>query len=774
MLKSACPVRPGTPIKAAGIIHISADDVAEIPELALSIPDFEGQAVIRLFANATKSEVGWLAAGITNGWTFRHQYCVGAVLGGFTLAAITSSFATAACGADVLSMRMHYAHSMSVSVVLSVWHHIFFSGALEMDWPSVLVAFWSNYAWAGGMICYEPMQSIINGFIGLKEGDEVWTRAAGTGQSDPYIGRGVNIHGIYGPDALPTELGFQNTVKKRYLTNVSSGFKYDGKQVKPGLPLPGDYSGFAGTLAMQRIPARNAFMTGLLWLLFLTVCAIISILTLKATIEILTSLHIVRQNRLKYFRSHYLAYIAATLLRILFISFFAIIFLSISQLSLPASPETIGITCIVFVTVVLGLGSVAACACFSRLRLRGYVFEPDRINVSKHRLLKVIPWYSISRSSGDPPLRDTVCVGSVLWWRIHAMADLPSIHSDEEYTAKFGWLVSRYRKSRWWFFVVWLLYEFFRAAFLAGASSQPTVQVFGLLAIEIVAFVTFILLQPFEGQRPNVIAIYLLGFSKVTTTAFSAAFNPRFGIARITATVIGIVIIVIQGLLTIAVMILILIGAVLSYMSISRDHAEMKPKSWTATREKYFENMALAEQDSPRWRKRPGTEYIITGVARTPYFEVKQVPRVAKIEDEDIEFMEEVSQVPYPSQPVLSPNRTLVSDSPRSQLERSRAGSFQSQASYSSLLPRAARLHRANWSTHDLNDATGSRRHRAVSDTSLISRPRHVEKFEGKPSPGGASMKRSDTPALLSYGYADGGRMEHVENVALGRLKAIS
>ncbi|EUC42642.1 hypothetical protein COCMIDRAFT_28769 [Bipolaris oryzae ATCC 44560] len=772
---SACPVRPGTPIEAAGIIPISPADVAGIPELALSIPDFEGQAVLRVFANKTESEIGWFAAGITNGWTFRHQYCVGAILGGFTLVAVAASFATAACGGDVLGMRRHYAHSMSVSVVVSVWQYIFFSGALEMDWPSVLVAFWSNHAWAGGIIYYEPMQSMIDGFIGLKEGDEVRTRAAGTTQSDPYIGGGVDIHHIYGRDTLPTELGSQNAFKKRYLNDLNGGFKYDGKQVKPGLPLPGDYSGFAGTLATQQIPVRNAFLTGLLWLLLLSGCTIISILTLKATVEILASLRIIRENHLKYFRRHYLAYITTTLLRILFISFFAISFLCMSQFPLPASPRTVAVTYVVFVTAVLGLGSIAAYACFSKLRLKGYVFEPDRLNISKNRILKIIPWYSISKDNANPPLRDSVCVCSIPWWRLHATTDLTSIHSDEAYTAKFGWLVSRYRKGRWWFFVVWLLYEFLRAAFLAGASSQPTVQVFGLLAIETVAFVTFILLRPFEGQRLNVIAVYLLGFSKVTTTALSAAFHPRFGIARIPATVIGIAIIVIQGLLTIAVIILILIGAISSYMSISRDRTEMKPKSWTATREKYFEHIAIAERDAPRSRKRPNPEDIITGVARTPYFEVKQVKRVAKIEDEDIEFMDEISQVPYPSQPVLlSPNRTLVSDSPRSLLQRSRTGSFQSQASHSSLLPRAARLYRANWSMNDLNDATGTRRHRVMSDTSLVSRLRSPEKLEGKPSPGGASMKRSDTPALSSFEHANRGRMEHVESVALGRLKTIS
>lgn len=287
------------------------------------------------------------------------------------------------------------------------------------------------------MIYYEPIQSMIDGFVGVKEGDGVRNHVAGAAQSDPYIG-GVDIHRIYGRDTLPTELGFQNTVNKRYLTDINGGFKYSGKQVKPELPLPGDYSGFAGTLATQRIPVRNAFLTELLWLLFLSACAIISILSLKAIVETSVGLRIIRQNRLRYFRCHYLAYIVVTILRTIFISFFTISFLCIYQFSLPASPGTVAVTCIVFVTMVLGLGSVAAYACFSRLRLRGYVFERDQINEPKHQTTKVIPWCSIS----------------IPWWRIHATTDLPSIHSDEAYTARFGWLVSRYRKSRWWFFVI--------------------------------------------------------------------------------------------------------------------------------------------------------------------------------------------------------------------------------------------------------------------------------------------------------------------------------
>jgi hypothetical protein len=89
------------------------------------------------------------------------------------------------------------------------------------------------------------------------------------------------------------------------------------------------------------------------------------------------------------------------------------------------------------------------------------------------------------------------------------------------------------------------MYEFTRACFLAGASSQALVQVFGLLAVELIVSLGTIYLRPFEGQHLNVVVVYLLGFSNVATNTLSVTFNARFNLARITAAVIGIVIIII-------------------------------------------------------------------------------------------------------------------------------------------------------------------------------------------------------------------------------------
>jgi hypothetical protein len=667
-------------------------------------------------------------------------------------------------GSSIADMRKHYAHSLSVSVVFAVWHHIFYSGALSMNWPSVLVSFWSNYAWAGGMIYSEPMQNTINNFIGSNKGNTSQVGAAGTGESNPNLGGGVDIQQIYRRDTVPKALEFQAALTRRHLVDASTGFKYYGRPVKPGLPLPGNYSGFAGTLATERIPASNAFMTGLLWFLALIGCVIVFVFAMKAAFEGLSKTGIIKRDRFAFFRANYLTYTAAAILRTLFIGFFMMTFLAMFQFSYLALSAPVAVACIVFVAVVFGVGSVAAFACFSRLRVGKYVSEPDRLNIEKRRMLKASPWFSLSRNSKTPRSEDKVYIGSIPWWTVHAMADATSIHDDEIYIRRFGWLASRYRRSRWWFFVVWLFYEFVRAGFLAGASTQPFVQVLGLLVVEIMAFVTLIILRPFEGQRLNTIAVYLLGFSKVATTALSVSFDTRFGIARIPATVIGIVIILIQGLLTIALMILILVGAVSSYFSVTRNRDEIRPRRWNPIRDRYYEHLDFVVQDIPRPRPRPATAQSAPALPKAPNFEVKQVRRVAKVEDEDIEFMQEVNNNPSTSQRLL-PDQDGTDTANRPQ-QRNRTGSLQSQVSYSSL-PRAARLHRPSWSTQDYGNPLGPPRPRAFSNTT---RPLYRQ-----PSPFTTHDGRSDSPALSSSSAShDEDHMVGTERRATSRMTSLS
>ena len=635
---------------------------------------------------------------------------MGSVLGVATFVAVLASFATAIYGDSVVEMRKHYAHSLSVMVVFSVWHHIYFTGALSMNWPSALVAFWSNFAWAGGMIYSEHMQNTINDFIGWNKGNTSHVGAAGTGVDSPNLGGGYDLHAIYKRYINPAIASMDSPFGKRDSISASSNFHYDGRPVRPGLPLPGNFSGFAGTLAPERIPASNAFMTGLLWYLIMIACVVVSMLALKVMLEGLSRAKLMRHNRLAFFREYFVQYITAAVLRTAFIGFFMVAYLSMFQFAYLRSPGPVAVACVVFIVIVFGVGTAAGLACYCRVNHGKYICESDVINIEKKKAWKILPSYGFSRQSQHPRSEDKAYAGAVPWWLIRSSSGEKSVHDDENFTVKFGWLASRYRRTRWWFFAVWLVYEFIRACFLAGASSQPLVQVCGLFVVELVAFVCMVCLHPFEGQRLNVILVYLLGVSKLATTGLSAAFDTRFGLPRIPATVVGIIIILIQGVLTLIVLVAIFIGAITSYMSLTRNREEIRPRRWLATRQKYFERMDASVHDIPR--PRPIRMDPVQEVDKGPYFSVNLVKRIPK--NEDVYFMPDLLHDPSASNLLLSEENGYRADG--RVLQRDRSASLQSQMSHSTL-PRAARLHRPNWTPQVFAEAPDTGRQRSASDT---------------------------------------------------------
>jgi hypothetical protein len=673
--------------------------------------------MLRIFSNATQSEIGCYSAILTNGNSFSHPATVGSILGIFTAVALISSLATALYGTHIPTMRTHYAHSLSMFVIFAVYHHIFFTGALSVNWPSVLPAFWSNFAWAAGMIYTPAMQSSINEFVGNNRTNATLVGgAASTGPSSDGAGGGYTISAIYkrvtteftfkrAPEFLDDVLDLMESrseslaLQKRYLVNSTTGFIWYGAPVAPGLPLPGNYSGFAGTLSVDSIPASNAFLTGLIWVLIVILAVGGSLAVFKWILEGLSKANAIKEDRLELFRAYWKRYTILATLRILFISFFTMMFLTLFQFVFKGSAGVTAIAGIVFALLFLGLFCVARFVYYYRLRFGTYNIVPDRIHVERSKTLGCIPWIGFTRESRRSEKRQPrPAIGAMPGWKISYVSSDPQqldVHEDEEFLVRFGWLSARFRKSRWWFFSFWLMYELVRAGFYGGAAGQPLVQVFGLLGIEFIALVLIIKMKPFEGQRLNLIMVYLLGFSKVITVALSSAFDARFGLPRIITTVVGIVIIVVQGLLTIGLLVAIILGAISSYMSVTRNRDDFHPKKWAGYRDRYLLHVDRAASDRPPTPPPPPEE------PKAPYFSVSGMRRLPKIEDEDDDQFDAVPSA-FGSRLSLAgagPSGALAT--PASATRRaSRTNSMRSTVSISNL-PFGARPHRASWSSRD-------------------------------------------------------------------------
>lgn len=712
---SLCPLNTSVPIEAWAVFPIGQAQVGDIPSLAFTIPDFEGFVRLQIFANSTRSQVGCFQASLTNGVTLSHPRAISPVLALFTAVAIATSFATAAYGASISHMRTHYAHSISALIVLETFQSIFFSGALSLNFPSVLVAWWSNFAWSAAQIVSHSMIKSMNSFNGVI-GNAIQIPNAG-----PSVGskkEGGLAQQIYGRSQRLNTAAIDRILRRQPF-NASDPYDYtwSGQAEGPGIPLPGTWTGFQSTLAVIGVPAADAFTLALTWLSVLLGMLVLSMAFLKLSLELLVRIHRMRADRLLYFRSNWVKYAALAGLRLLLMAFTTVMTLSSYQFSIGGPPGPKALAAIFFLLFLLGLGGLAAYGCHLRLGSIRFAVQKDRILILRRTWLRKVPLVCFVRSSN---LKEDKLPGSQIGWfpfiqvqvlRPDDGVDRVTVHEDHEYVKRFGWLSARYRRTRWWFLGCSLTYQLVRAVFIGGGVASPEAQIYGLLAFEIVALLVFAKLRPFEGRRNMALAVWMLGTSKVLTTGLSVAFLPTMRAGRILATAFGIGIIVVQGLLVIGLMVLVVLGAISSYMSLTRNREEFSPKALEATRVQYFEHLQtraadirLSKEHTEWQNKLQEAEKDIAPIQ--PSFSVISVRRVSKIEDEDVDetiFGSLASDPNHAGRP----------------MRLSRSNSVSSRMSTHSL-PRAARAHRASWSSRDLGERDALSLQRA--DSGLVKR----------------------------------------------------
>jgi hypothetical protein len=670
------------------VIPVADDAESGIGSIPLGIPDLEGFARLQIYANSTQSQIGCFQAVMSNGQSFSQPQSISAILGGFALLAILASFATAIYGLSIPHMRTHYANSFAVLVIFETYQTIFFSGALSVPWPSVLPAWWSNFAWSAGMVASPNMVESFRSFTG-NSGNASQVGGAGSvilnndgGLRQEIYGRSLD---------LDTTI---NLMASRAESQTDYDFSWNGKPLVPGMPMPGTWPGLSGTLSAAAIPPAEAFTIALIWFLVLMLAAVLFVAAAKVFSDFVVRLKVYKHDGLDYFRTHWTGYVAHAVLRVLYIGFFVMTTLALYQFSIDGPAGPTAVAAVVFATLVLGLGGLAAYACFFRLRRGRYQVGSDTLQLESGKLFKTIPFIAATRTSkiGEEekeakPRR----FGSLPFFRITYVSDDPNqetIHQDEGFIKRFGWLSARYRRTRWWFFAFYLSYQFVRACFIGGGSQTPLPQVFGLFAFEVLALFVIIKLSPFEGNRNTVASVWLLSVAKIITCGLTIALLPEFNVRRIYVTIIGIIIVVVQAFTTLAVLVLTGLGMISTWMSLSRNR-EKFPRALDNARITYFEHIDGKAKDLPKSQlPEPKPERDITGT-----FHVKDVRRTSRIDD-DMEMTEFPRLEPLHNIPEDNITTDGITNRP------SRANSASSRYSTSSL-PRAARVHRASWSSRD-------------------------------------------------------------------------
>ncbi|KAK1782793.1 hypothetical protein QBC45DRAFT_483226 [Copromyces sp. CBS 386.78] len=632
MISSLCPLVASKPVGAYIMIPVAPRDVSGIPDIAYAIPDFEGTLKLRIFSNASMTEIGCFQAVMRNGNSFSHPEAVASALGATTILAIIASFATAAYGVSVTHMRMHYAHSFSVFIVLETFQAIFFSGALSLDWPSVLTAWWSNFAWSAGMIYTTKFVNSVDSFVGF-QGNSSQVGSAGSAVLNTSGGL---ISQIYGKAAEKAA----ETLVKRHAYNSSNPYDYNwaGDPVQLGLPIPGSWFGFSGTLSMVKIPAANAVLVGLTWIMIAIVLAGVAVVALKGFLELLALTKMMNAESLPYFRSHWIGFTVLALQRTFLVSFFAVMTLTMYQFTYGGSGDATVIAGVSFAVFLIGVTVLVALGIHSRTKSGRFECGTEELIFHRGKMLGCLPGLTPTwaRTAKENEL-EVQPVFTISLFRIRHVdddPDRPTVHEDQAFVKSWGWMTARYRRTRWWFTAFYVPYLFARAAFIGGGAQNVYAQIYGLLVLDIVSFAIMVIINPFEGARNTAMGIWILSICKIFTTGLSIAFLPEFALNRIIVTALGIIIIVIQGFTVVALVILVGLGIISTWMSLSRNKERFFDElEWARVR--FFGNMERRAPDMPQ--AKPEKEQEPAGPVE-PSFEVAQVWRMSKIVDEEADM----------------------------------------------------------------------------------------------------------------------------------------
>ncbi|KAK4466910.1 putative flavin carrier protein 2 precursor [Cladorrhinum samala] len=710
-IASLCPLRSSVPILAWAEIRVGPEQIGGIPDIAYRIPDFEGTTTLRIFRNSTRTQVGCLQAVMKNGNSVSQPYVIAPALGIFTLVAALASFFTAIYGVSVPHMRMHHSHSLSVWLVFETWQEIFLSGALNVSWPSVLVAWRTNFAWAAGFVWAPPFTEKLKGFTGLK-GSVGKVGGVLASKAVDIDGRGEElVNNIYGRYAVNQAV---NAVAKRASESSSDdpwAYNWNGDAVEAGMPLPGTWPGFAGTLLAVHVPAADAFMVVFIWFLVVVGMVLAGILGLKMLLEGLVVIKWIKKDRLEYFRSHWVGFLGQGLMRTCVIGFFTLMTLILFEFAIRNAVGPVAVAALMFLIVLMGLGLSVAHACRTRTRDGRLSVSRDRAVFYRCKMVLVPVWES-SLKEHEVELRSVFSLPMYRIRNIYPDPDHPEVHMDQGFIKRFGWMTTRYRQSRWWFLAYYLTYLFVRAAFLGGGSATPKTQICGLLIWDTANLILMAMLNPFESARNTAMGAWILNICRIVTTGISIAFLPELKVDRIITTALGIIIIVIHSLVAIALLILIILGAISARLSLLRNQENFTPRWLDNIRIRWYEAMDVKRRDS--WKpppsnkvKRSKEEEEVSKEPATPpepHFSVASIRRHPKIEDED-----PVNQWKDSDSSIVNDLEKLGNVGMKSS-RQSRAVSARSSMQISAgSLPRTARVSRISWSTTEFGDPSLSR-----------------------------------------------------------------
>ncbi|KAJ9213113.1 hypothetical protein DTO166G4_5271 [Paecilomyces variotii] len=556
-VEKMCPVPAGT-FQASGSQAIPAQFASQIPSIAFSIPDFEGEVKLELKAKDTGSDIVCIQSGVTNGKSAQVKgatYVTAGIAGAALAMSSISALGAGAAG--------HGAASASISAhpgfgdVMGWFHVMATNGMLSVDYPSIYRSFTRNFAWSTGVIPWNSMQISIDNFRNHTGGNLTDNSFEFLFNSTVADKDGTTLKSA---GVAKRTLDFLVDPGHIFPRDVSASVNGSGNATAASGSGDGGInhvvSGIQAYVEELSIPQANVFMTILLIFAIVIASIAAGILLCKVILEV-WAMYGTFPEKLSNFRKDYWGLLARTITNLILIMYGMWTLYCVFQFTRGdswAAKLLAAVTLAIF-TAVLG-------------------FFSFRIWQIAHKYKK-------------------------------AEGDTSRLFEDQETWRKYSLFYDSYKKDYWWIFVPTIAYMFTRGCIIAAGDGHGLFQSAGQLIVEALMLILLVWSRPYEAKSARWINITIQAV-RVLSVACVLVFVQELGISKTTKTVTGIVLIAIQSTLTGVLAILIAVNAVIGCIR-ENPHARRRREAEKLNRD--FDDLTPLDARNSLLMDRPSTKH---------------------------------------------------------------------------------------------------------------------------------------------------------------------
>ncbi|KAK4982043.1 hypothetical protein LTR66_009515 [Elasticomyces elasticus] len=506
-----CPVPAGN-FSAVGVQAIPSSYTSMIPSIAFSVPDLDGQAKLELTAEDGK-QLACIESTVNNGKTMSVPAVSYIAVGIAGAAFILSALSVLGSGGHAGSAQP----SPTFGEVLGWFQGMAMNGMHSVAYPAVYHSFAKNFAFSTGLIPWGSMQTTI---------DDFRQKTGGNLTDNNYQFLKNNATLVYS-DA-------NNRLTRRSMDDVLRGIALLARDVSTSVngtssSLGGDSSasnssatesktmhyvhGIQAYVEQLAIPQANTFMTVLLFFALIVAAITIGILLFKVILET-WALFGTFPKSLTSFRKRYWWRLAKTITGLIFLLYGVWTLYCVYQFTNGdswAAKLLAGVTLTVFTAI-----------------LAGFTFTIWR---TAQRFKKL-------------------------------NGDVSALFDNKQTWVKYSIFYDTFKINYWWLFVPAIVYMFAKGCVIAGLNGHGLWQTAGQLIIESLMLILLLWTRPYSLKSGNWINIFIQ-VVRVLSVVCILIFVEELGINQTTKTITGVVLIVVQSVLTGVLAILIAVNGII-------------------------------------------------------------------------------------------------------------------------------------------------------------------------------------------------------------------